>query len=111
MAKVIVRIRNGIAQSVEGIPTDMFIEVRNYDVADMPEEFVVEGPGRPALPSEGVARSGVILVRFATYREFAMPLLRRYAGLSCCNLKTLTFPLGQGCVELRCGPERSRRVG
>lgn len=107
MAKVIVRIRNGIAQSVEGIPTDMFIEVRNYDAGG----FVVEGRGRPALPSEGVARSGVILVRFATYREFAMPLLRRYAGLSCCNLKTLTFPLGQGCVELRCGPERSRRVG
>lgn len=40
MAKVIVRIRNGIAQSVEGIPTDMFIEVRNYDVADMPEDLL-----------------------------------------------------------------------
>jgi hypothetical protein len=35
MAKVIVRIKNGVAESIEGIPTDMLIEVRNYDVADV----------------------------------------------------------------------------
>jgi hypothetical protein len=30
MPKVIIRIKNGIAESVEDIPTDMSIEVRNY---------------------------------------------------------------------------------
>ena len=53
MAKVIVRIRNGIAQSVEGIPTDMFIEVRNYDVADMPEDLLSkDADGQPCQVEE-----------------------------------------------------------
>jgi hypothetical protein len=38
MAKVIIRIKNGIAESVEDIPTDMSIEVRNYDVANVAED-------------------------------------------------------------------------
>lgn len=38
MSKVIVRIKNGVAESIEDIPTDVFIEVRNYDVADVPED-------------------------------------------------------------------------
>jgi hypothetical protein len=40
MAKVIVRIKNGIAESTEGIPTGMFIEVRNYDVANVAEDLL-----------------------------------------------------------------------
>jgi hypothetical protein len=40
MAKVIVRIRIEIAESIEGIPTDMFIEVRNYDVANVSEDLL-----------------------------------------------------------------------
>ena len=38
MSKVIVRIRNGIAESIEDIPTDIFIEVRNYDVANVAQD-------------------------------------------------------------------------
>jgi hypothetical protein len=38
MAKVIVRIKNGIAESFEDIPTDTSIEVRNYDVANVAED-------------------------------------------------------------------------
>jgi hypothetical protein len=38
MAKVIIRIKNGIAESIEDIPTDMSIEVRNYDVANVAED-------------------------------------------------------------------------
>ena len=38
MAKVTVRIKNGIAESIEGIPTDMSIEIRNYDVVDVAED-------------------------------------------------------------------------
>jgi hypothetical protein len=37
MAKVIIRIKNGIAESIEDIPTDMSIEVRNYDVVNVAE--------------------------------------------------------------------------
>ena len=35
MAKVVVIIRNGVAESVEDLPTDMRGEIRNYDIADM----------------------------------------------------------------------------
>ena len=38
MASIIVRIRNGTVESIEGVPTDMFVEVRNYDVINVPEE-------------------------------------------------------------------------
>ena len=38
MAKVIIRIKNGIAESIEDIPTDMSVEVRNYDVANVAED-------------------------------------------------------------------------
>jgi hypothetical protein len=38
MAKLVIRIKNGIAESIEDIPTDVSIEVRNYDVADIPED-------------------------------------------------------------------------
>ena len=34
MAKVIIRIKNGKVESIEDIPTDMSIEVRDYDVAN-----------------------------------------------------------------------------
>ena len=38
MAKVIIKIKNGIAESIEDIPTDMSIEVQNYDVANVAED-------------------------------------------------------------------------
>jgi hypothetical protein len=38
MAKVIIKIKNGIAESVEDIPTDISIEVRNYDVTNAAED-------------------------------------------------------------------------
>ena len=40
MAKVIVRIKNGIAESIEDIPTGMSIEVRNYDIAKVEETLL-----------------------------------------------------------------------
>ncbi len=38
MAKVIIKIKNGIAESVEDIPTDISVEVRNYDVTNVAED-------------------------------------------------------------------------
>jgi hypothetical protein len=35
MATVTTKIRNGVVESIEDIPTDMSIEVRNYDVLDV----------------------------------------------------------------------------
>jgi hypothetical protein len=53
MAKVIIRIRNGIAESIEGIPTDMFIEVRNYDVDNVAEDQLSKDPdGQPCQVKE-----------------------------------------------------------
>jgi hypothetical protein len=40
MAKVVVRIKNGMAESIEDIPTDMSIEVQNYDVANVAPDQV-----------------------------------------------------------------------
>jgi hypothetical protein len=53
MAKVIVTIKNGIAESIENIPTDMFVEVRNYDVANMAEDLLSkDAQGRPCHVKE-----------------------------------------------------------
>jgi hypothetical protein len=53
MAKVIVRIKNGIAESIEGIPTDMFIEMRNYDGAEVPEDLLSkDADGKPCRVKE-----------------------------------------------------------
>jgi hypothetical protein len=53
MAKVIIRIRNGVAESIEGIPTDMFIEVRNYDVANVAEDLLSkDASGQPCQVKE-----------------------------------------------------------
>jgi hypothetical protein len=53
MAKVIVRIKNGIAESIEDIPTDMFIEVRNYDTADVAEHLLSkDADGKQCLVKE-----------------------------------------------------------
>lgn len=53
MAKVIVRIRNGIAESVEDIPTDVSIEVRNYDVTGVQQDLLSkDGDGSPCLVKE-----------------------------------------------------------
>jgi hypothetical protein len=38
MTKVTIKIRNGIAESIEDIPTDVSIEVRNYDVVNVAED-------------------------------------------------------------------------
>ncbi|HSS97558.1 MAG TPA: hypothetical protein VLK33_11035 [Terriglobales bacterium] len=44
MPKVIVRIKNGVAESVEDIPPDVFIEVRNYDIAHIAEDLLSKDP-------------------------------------------------------------------
>jgi hypothetical protein len=38
MAKITVKIADGMVQTIEGIPTDVPIEVRNYDVSDVDEK-------------------------------------------------------------------------
>jgi hypothetical protein len=46
---MIIRIKNGIAESVEDIPTDMTVEVRNSDVTNMGEDQLTrdgDGPRR-----------------------------------------------------------------
>jgi len=40
MAKITVTLENGAIQQVEGIPPDIFIEVRNYDVSDLDEKMI-----------------------------------------------------------------------
>jgi hypothetical protein len=40
MAKIVLIIRNGVVDAIEGIPTDMFVEVRNYDVANLTEDLL-----------------------------------------------------------------------
>jgi len=53
MAKVIIRIKNGIAESIEDIPTDMSVEVRNYDVANVTEDQLTEdSEGTPCYVRE-----------------------------------------------------------
>jgi hypothetical protein len=42
MAKITVKIEGGTVQTVEGIPTDVTIEVRNYDVSDLNEKVVTK---------------------------------------------------------------------
>jgi hypothetical protein len=53
MARVIIRIRNGIAESIEDIPTDMSVEVRNYDVANVEkDELTKDADGTPCYVRE-----------------------------------------------------------
>ena len=53
MAKVVAIIRNGVAESVEDLPTDMRVEIRNYDIADMEESLLSKDMnGRPCLVKE-----------------------------------------------------------
>jgi hypothetical protein len=53
MVKVIVKIKNGIAESIEDIPTDVSIEIRNYDVANVEEDQLVrDADGKPCLVKE-----------------------------------------------------------
>ena len=53
MVKVVVRIKNGIAESVEEIPTDMSVEVRNYDVANVSEDLLSrDADGQPCQVKE-----------------------------------------------------------
>ena len=40
MTKIIVVIKNGGVEEVDGIPTDVYLEVRNYDVKNTDEEFL-----------------------------------------------------------------------
>jgi hypothetical protein len=40
MAKITVKIEDGMVQTIEEIPTDVRIEVRNYDVSDVDEKMV-----------------------------------------------------------------------
>jgi hypothetical protein len=46
MAKITVKIEEGMVQAVEGIPTDVTIEVRNYDVSDGDGEMVTKDENR-----------------------------------------------------------------
>ena len=53
MPKVIVKIKNGVAESVEDIPPDVFIEVRNYDIANVSGELLSrDADGRPCQVKE-----------------------------------------------------------
>jgi len=45
MAKITVKIEDGMVQAVEGIPTDMTVEVRNYDVSEVDEKMVTKDEG------------------------------------------------------------------
>lgn len=40
MAKIIVRIESGKVMAIEGIPVDIVVEVRNYDVRSRPTQFL-----------------------------------------------------------------------
>jgi hypothetical protein len=40
MAKITVKIEDGMVQTIEEILTDVRIEVRNYDVSDVDEKMV-----------------------------------------------------------------------
>jgi hypothetical protein len=42
MAKMTVKIEDGMVQTIEVIPTDVPIEVRNYDVSDVDEKMVTK---------------------------------------------------------------------
>jgi hypothetical protein len=42
MTKITVKIEDGVVQAVEGIPTDVTIEVRNYDVSDVDRRGVTK---------------------------------------------------------------------
>jgi hypothetical protein len=42
MAKITVKIEDGMVQADEGIPTDVTIEVRNYDVNALDEKMVTK---------------------------------------------------------------------
>jgi hypothetical protein len=54
MAKVVVIIRNGrVAEAVEDIPTDMLVEVRNYDIANVKKDLLPkDNNGRSCLVKE-----------------------------------------------------------
>ena len=48
MAKITVVIEEGKVKAVEGIPTDMFLEVRNYDVDRLHDSALSrDDEGRP----------------------------------------------------------------
>jgi hypothetical protein len=42
MAKITVKIEDGMVQAIEGIPTDVTIEVRNYDVTEVDGKMVTK---------------------------------------------------------------------
>jgi hypothetical protein len=42
MAKITVKIEDGMVQAVEGIPGDVTIEVRNYDVRGVDEKVIAK---------------------------------------------------------------------
>jgi hypothetical protein len=42
MTKITVKIEDGMVQAVDGIPTDVIVEVRNYDVGDIDRRAVTK---------------------------------------------------------------------
>ena len=47
MAKITVLMEDGRVQNVDGIPIDLYVEVRNYDVGGLPHEVLSkDGNGR-----------------------------------------------------------------
>ena len=42
MVKITVKIEDGMVQAVEGIPADVTIEVRNYDVGGVDEKVIAK---------------------------------------------------------------------
>jgi hypothetical protein len=58
MAKITVKIEGGTVQTVEGIPTDVTIEVRNYDVSGVDEKVVTNDEnGKSCEFASGTRRS------------------------------------------------------
>ena len=53
MAKIIVHIETGKVMAIEGIPVDIVVEVRNYDVQSRPAQLLSrDDDGRPCEVKE-----------------------------------------------------------
>ena len=60
MAKITVKIEDGMVQAVEGIPGDVTIEVRNYDVGGVDEKVIAKDEKGKKLRNSPVACAGII---------------------------------------------------
>jgi hypothetical protein len=62
MAKITVKIEDGMVQAVEGIPADVTIEVRNYDVGGVDEKVITKDEKEEAPKfASGVRRNNTVI--------------------------------------------------